>query len=974
MFEPSPGPRLFHVPLGADFPRALVRGLDARLAGQPPEARARVELIVNSARMRRRVTEVLQAGPPGLLPRLRVVTDMADPLDMSAMPIPVSPLRRRLELAQAVARLLDAVPELAPRASLYDLADGLAALVEELHTEGVSPEALRTLDVSDQSGHWQRALKFLTILQPYFEAVDAPDQAALQRWAVEARIARWQAAPPPHPVIVAGSTGSRGTTRLLMEAVARLPQGAVVLPGFDTDMPADVWNGLSDAMTGEDHPQFRFATLMRALDLTPEAVAPWSDLPAPSPARNRVWSLALRPAPVTDRWLAEGPGLPDLVGAMDGVTLLEAPGPRDEAQAIALRLRQAAEAGQTAALITPDRMLTRQVTAALDRWGIRPDDSAGIPPQLTAPGRFLRHVAALDTQPLTAEALIELLKHPLCHAGAGRNGHLRRTRDLELHIRKEGLPYPTPEALLHWAESQAAPEWGAWLVAGLCAPPPAGDLPLTDWADRHIARAEALCAGSQSEDATQLWAREPGQEVRRQVDELRAEAMHGGALSARDYADMFGALLARGEVRDSETRHPHILIWGTIETRVMGADLLILGGLNEGSWPEAPAADPWLNRRMRHDAGLLLPERRIGLSAHDFQIAAAAPEVWLTRALRSQDAESVPSRWINRLTNLLTGLPGRHGPEALAAMRARGAEWVAMARIAETPVPIPPAPRPAPCPPVPARPRRLSVTEIKTLIRDPYAIYAKHVLGLRPLQPLQRAPDALIRGIVLHELFEEYVKATLDDPDRLTAEALTEMSRQALWSDIPWPAMRPVWQARVERVAPWFARSERARQALARPVLFEKSGAAALEGVDFTLRGKADRIDMDAHGYAHVYDYKTGNPPSKDEQKHFDKQLLLEAAMIERGGFSDISPRGVASAVYIGLGPDPKEQAAPLDEVSAAQIWAEFTKLMAAYADPARGYPSRNATFKEDDVADYDQLARFGEWDGSMPPEKVVLE
>lgn len=969
MFD-TPGPRLFGTAPGVDFPRALVRGLRDRVQG-PPDAMARVELYVNTTRMARRLREVFDAGPAALLPRVRLVTDLADPLSAAELPDPVPPLRRRLELTNLVSRLLDAQPDLAPRAALFDLADSLATLMEEMQGEDVPPEKIAALDVTDQSGHWQRSLQFLNIVQDYFGDDTAPDAQAFARLALRMRLAAWQADPPQHPVLVAGSTGSRGTTHELMCAVARLPQGAVLLPGFDFDQPRAVWDRLNEPLTGEDHPQFRFAKLMQALDLAPGDVLPWTGDAAPAPARNRTVSLALRPAPVTHQWLAEGPALPDLPGAMEGVTLTEAPSTRDEALAIALRLRQAVLDGQTAALITPDRMLTRQVTSALDRWDITPDDSAGTPAQLSPPGRLLRHVARLFEAPLTAEALLTLLKHPLVHRGAGRGPHLRNTRELELHIRRTGMPFPDPGALLDWG-TEVAP-WTAW-VTGLCGQDRTGKRPLADWLADHIALAERLARGSDSEDASALWDENAGRTVRDAVEALRAEAHRAADLTARDYADLFDAVLSRAEVRDRDAAHPLVLIWGTLEARVMGADLLILAGLNEGSWPESPGADPWLNRQMRAQAGLLLPERRIGLSAHDFQQAVAAPEVWLTRSLKSDDAETVPSRWVNRLVNLMTGLPQRNGPQALAAMRARGAHWLALARAAEAPIAAAPAHRPSPAPPLEARPKKLSVTEIKRLIRDPYAVYARRTLGLKPMDPLMQAPDALLRGILLHDILETFLTAALEDPARLDAATLTQIARDKL-AEVPFPTTRALWQARIARVAAWFVTTERARQDRATPSVanFEKTGEIVAQGV--TLTGKADRIDIDDRGLAVIYDYKTGAAPSKSEQEHFDKQLLLEAAMVQRRAFPGLAPRDVAGAVFVSLKPgDPKEVPAPLDVAPPEKVWEEFIALLTAYADREKGYSARRALQKDNDVSDYDHLARFGEWDVTDLPETEVLE
>jgi len=975
MFDPSALPRLFAVPCGVDFPRALVHGLIARTRHLPPQELARAEVIVNTARMKRRVRQLFDAGPALLLPKLSLLADLSQQATLNGLPPALPPLRRRLELSQLIAKLLDAQPDLAARASLYDLSDSLAELIDEMQGEGVSTDTIRTLDVSDMSGHWARAQAFIGIADEFVALHDgAMDSQARQRQMVEDLINQWQVSPPQHPIILAGSTGSRGTTLMLMEAIARLPQGAIILPGYDFDQPDAVWAGLDDPLISEDHPQYRFHKMMRDLEMEPKDVQLWTKEQPPSPARNRLVSLALRPAPVTDAWMSEGPKLKDLDHATQNLTLVEAPSPRAEALAIALRLRKAAEDGQTAALITPDRMLTRQVSAALDRWNILPDDSAGLPLQLSPPGRFLRHVAGLFCRQLTPDALFTLLKHPLCHDGGARGDHLRHTRELELHMRRNGPPFPDGESFAAFGmERDLIPGWIQWLTGCFSEKVQKHALPLAMWVNKLRELAEQLSTGSTGEGSGTLWDQKAGREALKVIETLTAEAPFGGEMSAQDFADLLGALLSQGEVRDRDAPYGSIMIWGTLEARVQGADLVILGGLNEGSWPEAAAPDPWLNRQLRNQAGLLLPERRIGLAAHDFQQAIAAPEVWLTRAERSDESDTVPSRWLNRMTNLLSGLPDLHGPQLLSEMRARGQTWLGWADVLETPRPAPAAPRPAPCPPVSARPRRLTITEIPRLIRDPYAIYAKHVLRLKPLDSLIQEPDALLRGIVVHEVFETFIKDTLTNPDALNSNNLITAAHQLLAEHVPWPIARTLWLSRIKRIADEFIQAEKERQHRARPVAFEAKGEARLGPLDFTIACRADRIDMDDRGFLHLYDYKTGAPPSEAQQKKFEKQLLIEAAMAEEGAFADLGPSEVQRALFIGLGSSLKEVRAPLDEQPPAKIWTELKSLIEAYFDPNQGYSSRRMVHRDDIAGDYDHLARFGEWDRSSEAKQEHL-
>ncbi len=967
--------KIFALPPGADFPQQLVLGLRQRFADQPPEALGRVTLFLNSQRMRRRVSQLLTAEGAALLPRLRLVTDLSPEAARLGVPPSVPALRRRLELTQLIVSLLEAQPDLAPRAAVFDLADSLATLMDEMQGEGVTPEQVAALDVSNHSAHWSRSQAFIGILAQFFASDDAPDPQARLRRVIEGLPALWQIAPPPGPVIIAGSTGSRKTTLRLMQAVAARADGMIVLPGYDFDQPGHVWAGMSDALTAEDHPQYRYRRLFDALDCSPDTVASWTPTEAPHPSRNRLISLSLRPAPVTDQWLTEGQNLTDIDLATRDLTLIEADSPRDEALAIALLLREAAELGTQAALITPDRGLTRQVEAALDRWRITPDDSAGRPLPLSAPGRLLRHISALFGQKLTSEALITLMKHPLTASGAERGQHLIFTRELELKLRRSGPPFPTADSLRHWAGVQKHPNaevWAEWIIGSLMGLERVQRQALTAHLDQHLAVTEAISRGPWAEGSGKLWLEAAGSEARRLLDELRAEAAIAGVLAVHDYRNLFDSVLQRGEVRDDRGVHPNIVVQGTLEARVVGADLVILAGLNDGIWPKLPAPDPWLNRRMRKDVGLSLPERQIGLSAHDYQMAIGAPRVVLSRARRDAEAETVPSRWLNRLTNLLGGLPDRGGPKALAEMRARGRHWLQLADTLERPpAPIPLARRPSPRPPVADRPRELALTRVATLIRNPYEIYARYILRLYPLNPLHPVADARLRGSTLHKILETYVRMRGAQNREAARALLLSVAESVLAEDVPWPAARLLWQARMARAADFFLDHDGMLGGT--PISIEEKGRIRLTPLDFTLSGTPDRIDMLPDGRLHVLDYKTGNPPTPAQQASFDKQLLLAACMAERGGFAQIGATEVARITYLGLGSTPKMVTTEITPELAGQTWEALHKLIGRYLQRDTGYTSRRAMFETNFAGDYDHLARFGEWEmtEAAAPETV---
>ncbi|SNR32604.1 double-strand break repair protein AddB [Paracoccus sediminis] len=971
---------LYALPSGIDFAHEVVAGFLDRMAGRPPEAMARVTIYANAALTLSELKCAFDLRGPLLLPRLLPVTNLEIPAMLGQAE--TAPLARRLQLARLVAKLLETRRDLAAGHSIASLARSLSGLMQEMQYEGLSPDALEGIDTGDHARHWQNALAFLRIAARFH--LDGPpvDRAARQRLASETLCRDWGQGVnlPGGPVIVVGSTGSHGATRMFMEAVAALPEGAVILPGFDFDQPQAVWDGLDHK--AEDHPQARFAPLIAALGRP----ARWTGTAPPVPARNRLISLALRPAPVTDQWIAEGPRLPDLIPATEGLTLIEADQPGTEAEVIALILRDAAERAERATLIAADGNLIRRVNAALDRWHLRADESAGQPLALTAPGLFLRQVAALFGQPLTIDRLLVLLKHPLSVTGSAAvpaNEARRLARDLELELRRNGPAFPDGPCLRDWGSRGDGLRkiWADWLAALLDRITPlAADRaarPLPDRLRDLIALAETLAAGPDGDpQASKLWEEKRGALLRASIDHLSEHAHEGPALGATEFCALLLDEIGQQSVRvDAETTFHLIHIRGPREARIVGRGTVILSGLNEGGWPQPLSPDPWLSRQMRTAAGLPLPERLIGLAAHDFQQAMGLSRVVLTRARRDAEAETIPSRWLNRLTNLMGGLPDRNGPQALAAMRARGDRWLAQAAaVSRPPAILRAAARPSPIPPAPPF-RELPVTDVSLLIRDPYAVYAKRVLGLRPLPPLRPEPDASLRGQTLHSIVEAMVasKPAPGTPHADLKAQFLRLTDTVLARDVPWPAARAFWAARMGRIADQICADELARLAEGQPVVVEKRGKVRVPGMDFVLTAQPDRIDLLGDGQVMIYDYKSGKPPSDRQIAAFDKQLILEAAMARRGGFDALGPAEVAGIRYIHLGGEGETQPRAYSPDLETENWDGFVRLIAAYLSGETGFTAMRAPEQMGYAGDYDHLARYGEWSLADAPQVMKV-
>lgn len=989
LFSAEAAPRVFAVLPGSDYAAALTEGLYARLGPTaPPEAAARVSILVNTARASRAIEAAMAARARaatggGLLPAIRLVTALwEDPLALPELPPAIDRLRRRLRLTRLVESFLAAAPGRAPVAAAPELAESLARLIDELDEWGVEAARLDGLVEGEMARHWQEALAFADIVRAHWPEIRAEaeggalDPAARARRTVEALTAAWRENPPEAPTIVAGSTGSRAPTAELMAAIAHLPQGAVVLPGFDPAIEPEVWERI-----GPDHPFGPFRRLLDRLDMRPGDVRLWIE-EARAP-RLGLLAQALRPAPVTDAWVAARDRLAaDAPPATEGLSLVEAASPTEEAAAIALAIRrEIATPGRRAALVTRDATLARRVTAELSRFGILPDDSLGRPLADSAAGVFLRLIAELAGAAADPIRLAALFNHPLTSPGLPRGPHLRLARAYELAVLRR-VPDPSlpPGRLADWPagdDCRGAPPEGfsAWKSAIEAALAPlaaalASGASLAETVACHRRAAEAL---SSPEGQPRCWNEPDGEAARALFDRIEAAADAYGEGGELRYATLLVTLMRDETLRpDAARAHPRAIIWGTREARVEAAELTILGGLNEGSWPPASPADPWLSRPMRAALGLPSPERQIGLSAHDFLQAAARPRVILTRARKVGGAPAVASRWLVRLENLLGGT----APDALEAMKARGREILGLVPLIHRPAPeeaLAPATRPRPRPPVAARPRRLSVTRIETLIRDAYAVYAEKILRLSPLDPLGKPPDALERGTVIHAILHHFVAET---PAAETPEAartrLLALAEAELAARIPWPETRRAWAGRIARAADWFLQGEAERRARGEPVALECPGEMLLDlpAGPFRLTATADRIDRVGEG-AMIYDYKAGDPPSARQIGFFNQQLHLQALILEAGGFEGLAPMRAIGGAYLGFSGSDKggKEVAPNDDhaipATLPQHREKLIRLLSSYDSETRAYVSRGMAERDGFEGSYDHLARRGEWEAA---------
>ncbi len=1006
--------RVFTIPPGEPFLETLASAVLAggfpapEVARPDPLALSEYRLLVPTRRATRALAEAFLRAGGGealLLPEIRPIGDV-DEAETAfaaagglsgnaetelALPPAIDPLARQLLLTRLILDWADRAPAAELRApptpaQAARLAAELAALIDSFEAEEIGLDAILALAEGEFADHWQTALEFLDIVRVRLPeemarlGVMSPIDRRNRLMAAEAE--RLAGGDVRRPIIAAGSTGTVPATRRLLKIIAGLPHGAVVLPGLDLDLDERSWEAV-----GEAHPQYGMKMLLDHLGIrrSDVQVLTGGRRKREAAARARLLSEVTRPAETTEHWHSAAATLePELDTAVAGLTLVRAPSEREEALAIALILRHALETpGKTAALVTPSRGLARRVSAELARWGIEADDTAGRPLAATPPASLSLLVLDAVLNGFAPVPLAALLAHPLARFGLEPQELRRRARLLDIAALRGPVPPPGLEAI----RARLA----------LAADPPEGSRPhaaerrigkrdwplLDDLVSRIEAALEPLCSGAGAASpvpipalvemhvtaceavagASALWSGNAGDALSALFAGL---IEHGGTMPAIEpsaYAPLLREFMAGRVVRPDGGAHPRLAIRGLLEARLLGADVAVLGGLADGTWPPHPNTDGWLNRPMRTAIGLPAPERRIGLTAHDFVQSAAAPEAVLTWSDKSNGKPVVPSRWLLRLRALL--------PERIRDdLARRGDRWLHLGEALDRPrseIRIAP---PRPCPPVAARPTRMSVTRIEEWVRDPYATYARSILGLEPLPRLAEPAGPAQRGTLVHHILNAFAQRY---PGPLPPDAhaiLLDIANEAFEAYRHLPEVRAFWMPRFARMARWLVAEEATLRDGVTRLYSEVTGEMDLEagGMRFKLTARADRIDVDRSGHVTIYDYKTGAPASEKQMASgLAPQLPLEAALAMHGGFAAIGAAQVADLAFIRLsgGTPPGEVRRLKKETAVALAQRNLDGLLrriAQFARPETPYVPRAAVAFEKETRDFDHLSRLREW------------
>jgi len=995
--------RVWTIPPGTDFLGSLARILSKTFGlREHSDALADAIIYVPNRRSARSLTlalfETLGGAGTLLPPDIRSLGDLesdeAPPVSeaaLAALPPVLSPAARLGVLARlATLFYAQEYGHTLPPASALASARELSKLLEQA-AMGEAPVDWSLLDglvtQADLAVHWKDSTGLLSIITEMWPQWllenNVGDPFERRQQAAEALIASWAAKPPSAPVIIAGSTGATLSGRLLMRVVTQLPNGLVVFPGLDRDLTA---KALEAVLRAPSHPQFALVRTLKALGLSLGDVAEWPAGPGEvrSPSRRRLVYEALAPADETADWRET---LEELAGsdrttpavfarkALQGLSVVALPNEAAEAEAAALLLRGILqEPGARGALVTPDAGLARRVGALLERWGVSVPPSAGQPLGRTPAGSLILLCARWAVDPADPVTLSAVLKHAFV-----------RKRDMgnlvDLHFLRgprrwkslgelaERIEQHDPEDR-HRAFSAEEQAQGAAFIRELSniVAQSGADFSVTGTVNvAASAQRIAALAGAISETPLP-WAGEDGAGASRLLERIRELGAHLGEVTPGDMADLVEAECANLTVSLGEPEHSRLSIWGPLEARLQSADLVVLAGLNEDVWPAKTPPDAFLPRRFRAGLGMSDPDERLGLSAHDFAQLACAPRVAMLYSARREDAPAVASRWVWRLRTLAQGalfeaapgvLVGEYGmlPAWVRAMQAEGIDTQDAGFSAE--------PRPTRRPP--AWPKRMSVTRIDRLQRDPYSIWAEDILGLRVIDPLNGPLQPNLKGTAVHRAIELLEAEGADKSAANLARLLERELHSSGEAEADWLSREAIWQD----VAAWFL-GWRSGRDVSGGIALEAKGELPYEiaGEKFVLSAQADRIEIGARGEITIVDFKTGSAPSdKMIRAGFDQQMPLQALIASKGGFEKVRAAPVAALVYVEFKGKPKARAiGPGQEgdltPAGMSLRAEegMQRLIADYRAAAAVFASApRMQFVKYDYG-YNLLARRAEW------------
>lgn len=896
-----------------------------------------------------------------------------DNLDLMDLPPAIPDIERNLILSSLIKKKSPSLND----EQAFSLAVDLAHLMDVVEMEMLDFKNLQYIVPENLSLYWQENLEFLQIItdwypqilkeRGYLNPVDRKIKLIYKQVEV------WQKYPIKGRIFACGSTASLVPISYMITSISNMENGYVVLPHLDKILSdEDFYN------VGQNHPQYGMKNLLIKMKVKREEVI---DLKPLNPIKNIadkdreiLSSFIMLNSSLSQTWQ----NMPKLNNdVLNGVEKLSLNNDADETLAIAFTIRKMIEENKKTLLITPNRNIAKAVASELKRWNIDVDDSAGTGASEIPTGNYFILLINAIVDNFAPIPLLSILKHSLSHFNMDKVYLDSLVDNFEQFILRENFLLTDIDLIISKCEEfsfinnkfDINPILNILyyikksLSSFLNLFNEDGKAFLFDMLTEHIKLVENFVQNNQKEPDFYLNALYKGdlnsqfsEGLRNLLDSLyKLKGDDISKMTLKSYRDFIANYLFNLKLRPVIQSHPLIAIMNSIEARLLNADVFILAGLNENTFPSVSADDPWMSRPMKAEFKLPLPERKIGLSSHDFVEFFCKKNVILTRSQKSDGLNTIESRWLQKLDAIIkiSNINFSSNNDIL--------NWI---QVFTKPLcDVQKCKRPMPCPPLYARPKELWATSIEKLYRDPYIIFARYILNLKKLKDINADTLPADFGDIVHACLEEFKNKNLSSIDELKQIFIR---KSLAFHNID---IIDFWFKQFDDIAKNFIDYENNIKDSVKQSFTELEGSLKITDF-FTLKAKADRIDILNDNNAVVMDYKTGYAPSdKEVLSGYAPQLPLEALILNNNGFN-IKNAKTSSMLYLKLSSKDGKYITNIDkniDEILDNTYKSLIEIVSKFYDENTPYISRPNPNKLGDMikkySDYNHLARVKEWE-----------
>ncbi len=820
------------------------------------------------------------------------------------LPKPITTIERNLILSKLVKQKMSDISE----EQAYSLAVDLAHLMDTVEMEELSFDNLKNIVPDKYSKHWQETLEFLKIITENYPLIlkeqNLLNPVDYKVKLIKQQINLWKSFPPKGRIFAAGSTGSLVPISYMLKYIASIDNGYLILPGLDKNISDSDFDFLTSDYpnSNQNHPQYGLLKLIKGLNLkineVPNLPLYKKDYDVVDVDREKLSSCIMISSDMNSNWQ----NLSFKENVLENVTEIELQNEADEVFAISSLLRKSIEENKKALLITPDRKIAKSVASKLKSWNIIVDDSAGIPASDTITGNYIILILKMIYDNFSPYSLLAVLKHKYTHLGYNKNELNNIINSLENNVLCGKFGIDNLDRMLSYEQCPIDVEILLNKIKALCSEyislmSDIDKYSIYDLFIKHLKLVENFVSGPNIDFNEILWSSDIHIELSKELKSFIAAlkeiknkeySISIDEMTASAYFIFISNYLLSLNLRITNGIHPNIAIMNSIEARLIDADLYIMAGLNEDTFPAVISDDPWMNRPMKAEFKLPLPERKIGLSSHDFVEFFCKKNVVMTHSQKVKGVNTITSRWLTKLSAIVE----------IAKIKwdnSLSQEVLYWIKNFETKVIGNRCKQPSPCPPIEARPKELSATWIEKWYRDPYIIFANKILGLEKIKDINPTIGGAEFGDIIHNAVQKFKECNFSTEEEL----LNLMVKESL--SIMSINQNDFWLQRFKSIAKSFIQFEKKYKNDVKLSILENEGKYKISD-NFTIKAKADRIDVLNNNTCAVYDYKTGTIPyKKSVLTGYSPQLLIEALIIENGGYVSIGSKKVSKIAYLAL-------------------------------------------------------------------------